>query len=173
MGLLNWLLGDQPQVSAEAEGLAPIVAALADLPEDQARYLAAFSYILGRAAHADGKVTAEETQLMEQIIARFGHLDSHHTQLVVKLATEQGKRFGGTQDYVVTRQFRSIASDQQRRELLDCILAVCAADDLITADEDRALWQIASELGFQRHEFVQARLPFSDKRSVIRALRDS
>jgi hypothetical protein len=68
----------------------------------------------------------------------------------------------------ITREFREIATDDQRRELLDCLFAVAAADDRISADEDGQVRQIASELGFDHAEFVSARMAYSDKRSVLR-----
>jgi uncharacterized tellurite resistance protein B-like protein len=68
----------------------------------------------------------------------------------------------------VTREFREIASDDERRELLECLFAVSAADDAITAEEEAQIWQIASELGFSHADYVQVRLRYSDKRTVWR-----
>jgi hypothetical protein len=34
---------------------------------------------------------------------------------------------GGTEDYLVTREFREISTPAQRRELLDCLFAAAAA----------------------------------------------
>ena len=65
-------------------------------------------------------------------------------------------------------EFRAIASDAQRQELLDCLFAVSAADDAISGDEEAQIWQIASELGFAHSEYVEARMAYSDKRTVFR-----
>ncbi|MBI4484423.1 MAG: TerB family tellurite resistance protein, partial [Acidobacteria bacterium] len=66
------------------------------------------------------------------------------------------------------REFREIASDAQRQELLECVFAVSAADEAITAEEEAQIWQIASELGFSHPQYIQVRLRFSDKRTVLR-----
>ena len=73
-----------------------------------------------------------------------------------------------TENYLVTREFRQIASDAERRQLLDWLFAVSAADDAITGDEDAQIRQIASELGVPHDEFIAARMKWSDKRTVLR-----
>ena len=40
----------------------------------QARYIAAFAYILGRVAHADLTISEDETGEMEQIVMKYGRL---------------------------------------------------------------------------------------------------
>jgi uncharacterized tellurite resistance protein B-like protein len=71
----------------------------------------------------------------------------------------------------VTREFRDIATDEQRSELLDCLFAVSAADDTISLDEESQIRQIAHELGFEHREFVEARSAYSHKRSVFKGNR--
>ena len=43
-----------------------------------------------------------------------------------------------------------------------------AAAAAITGDEEAQIRQIANELGFEHSEFVQARLAYSDKRTVLK-----
>jgi uncharacterized tellurite resistance protein B-like protein len=71
----------------------------------------------------------------------------------------------------VTREFNEIATDEERRQLLDCLFAVSAADDAITGEEEGQIWQIASELGFAHQEYIAARLAYSDKRTVLSGAR--
>ena len=88
--------------------------------------------------------------------------------LVVAIANNQNLLFGSTEDYLVTREFREIATDEQRHELLDCLFAVSAADDTITGDEETQIRQVSNELGFSHREFIQARLAYTDKRSIFK-----
>ena len=99
---------------------------------------------------------------------RVGHLPAAQAILVVQIAKSQHRLFGGTENFLVTREFREIASDAQREELLDCLFAVSAADDAISGDEEAQIWQIASELGFAHADYIKARLAYSDKRTVFR-----
>ena len=105
---------------------------------------------------------------MVEILQRVGGLPEEQAVLVVEIAKSQSRMFGGTEDFLVTREFRDLATDAQRREALDCLFAVSAADDVITAEEEGQIWQIASELGFAHDEYIAARLKYTDKRSVMR-----
>jgi uncharacterized tellurite resistance protein B-like protein len=102
-----------------------------------------------------------------EIVQKLGHIPEEQAVLVVAIANNQNKLFGSTEDYLVTREFREIATDEQRNEMLDCLFAVSAADDTITGDEEEQIRQIANELGFSHENYIQARLAYSDKRSVL------
>ena len=52
------------------------------------------------------------------------------------------------------------------------MFAVSAADDSISSTEESQIRQIASELGFTHRDYVQARLAYSDRREVMKPLRD-
>ena len=73
--------------------------------------------------------------------------------LVVEIAKGQARLFGGTENYLVTREFREIATAEQRLELLDCLFAVAAADGAISTAEESQSGQIAKELGFTQPEY--------------------
>jgi uncharacterized tellurite resistance protein B-like protein len=170
MSILDWLRTGAPAPSAEqadTETVLRIVKELNELDPQRARYLAAFAYVLSRVAGADRHISEAETASMIELVGRLGHLPTAQAVLVVEIANTQNRLFGATEDYLVTREFRSIASDEQRRELLDCLFAVSAADDAITSDEDAQIRQISSELGFSHAEFVNARLAYSARRTVL------
>lgn len=145
-----------------------IVGELDKLDAARARYLAAFAYVLSRVAGADLQISDVETASMVAIVERVGHLPEAQAVVVVEIAKTQNRLFGGTENFLVTREFRDIATDDQRRELLECVFAVAAADQAITGEEEAQIWQIASELGFQHHEYIQVRLKYGDKRTVLR-----
>lgn len=153
----------------DTDTIRRIAGELEQLDEARARYLAAFAYVLSRVAAADLEISEAETNKMIEIVKRLGHLADDQAVLVVAMAKNQNRLFGGTEDFLVTRVFRQIATDEQRRELLDCLFAVSAADETITADEEAQIRQIASELGFEHQQFIQARLTYSARRSVFKA----
>lgn len=145
-----------------------IVDELDRLEPSRARYLAAFAYVLSRVAAADLDVSRVETETMVEILQRVGRLPEAQAVLVVEIAKAQNRLFGGTEDFLVTREFRGIASETQRGELLNCLFAVSTADNAISAEEEAKIWQIASELGFSHADYVAVRLVYSDKRTVFR-----
>ncbi len=176
MSLLKSLFG-RTESSSEAstdtgdtETVRRIVGELEALDAETARFLAAFAYILGRVAHADLDVSAEETTKMEEIVHGFGHLPEGQAVLVVQIAKSQNRLFGGTENFLVTREFKEIATAEQRRELLDCLFAVSAADDSISIREEEEIRRIATELGFDHKAYVTARARYSEYRDVMKGL---
>lgn len=174
MPILEWLgLAGAPEdePSPDADIIRHIVGELEALPEDRARHLAAFAWVLGRAAHADSHVSDDETRKMEDIVRVLGHLPEAQAVLVVEMAKHQVRLFGGTQNYVVTRQFRELSTPAQRMELLECVFAVSAADDSITVAEEGEARKISSELGIDHAEFVRARADYVEHLEALKLLR--
>jgi uncharacterized tellurite resistance protein B-like protein len=154
--------------AGETETVRKIVGELEALPPETARYVAAFAFILARVAHADLEISMEETHRMEQILQALGHLSAEQARLAVRLAKAQHHVAGGTESFLVTREFREIATREQCRELLDCLFAVSAADDSISGVEEGQIRQIASELGFSLGELSAVRAGYADKREILK-----
>ncbi len=168
--VLEWLFGgrDARKAAGDTDTVRRIVGELDKLPPDRARYLGAFAYVLSRIAGADLQIGADETTTMVSLLTDVGQLPEAQALLVVEIAKAQNRLAGGTEDFLVTREFRQIASDEERQTLLGGLFAVAAADGEISSEEDAQVWQTAAELGFSRSEFVTARLAYSDRRAVLK-----
>jgi uncharacterized tellurite resistance protein B-like protein len=168
--LFDWLRGarSDDRTRSDSDAIRRIVGELDKLPPERAKYLAAFSYLLSRVAGADSHFSDEETAKMVEILAEVGRLPEPQATLVVEIAKSQNRLFGGTENFLVVREFREVASDEERRDLLQCLFAVASADEAITPDEDAQIWQIAGEIGVTHADFVKIRLSHSDKRTVLR-----
>ena len=154
--------------AGETDTVRAIVRRLDTLPPERARYLAAFAYILSRVAHADLAISEQETRRMERILVERGHLSEAQAALAVEIAKAQTHAAGGTEDFLVTREFRQLATPGERRELLDCLFAVSAADHSISGAEDNAIRQVASELGLSRADLAAARAVWREHRELLR-----
>ena len=77
---------------------------------------------------------------------------------------------GGTEDYLVTRQFKELSTDEERLALLRCCYLVSAADDDISIGESDTLQDIAVELDVDRQAVKDLREEFASKLSTIKAL---
>lgn len=155
-------------MAAQSETVRKIVDALERLDPDQARYLAAFAYILSRVARADLKISAEETRAMEMIVVEFGGVSEDQAILVVQIARHQNLLFGGTENFLVTREFNKIATEEQKLALLDCLFRVAAAEDLISTVESNEISQITSELGLPHEDFIAVRSKYRGQLGVFR-----
>lgn len=171
MSLLDALRRRRPAASAasgDTDTVRRIVTALDRLDPARARYIAAFAYILGRVAFADRRVSEEETRKMEQVVIEHGGLPEEQAIVIVQMAKSQNALFGGTEDFLVGREFDEIASPVEKRALLDCLYAVSAADGSIGTVEDNEIRRIALEIHVAHDEFIAIRLAYRDKLAVLR-----
>jgi uncharacterized tellurite resistance protein B-like protein len=166
-GLLG-LGGKESSVDGETDTVRRIVGELEAMEPSQARYLAAFAYILSRVANADLHISSTETGAMEEILQKIGMLTPDQAALVVGIAKSQNRLLGETEDFLVTREFKEIATREQCEQLVDCLFAVSAADDSISVVEDGQIRQISSELGFSLSELNHIRSRWADQREVLR-----
>ena len=162
----------QPVADAEAEAevIRRISAQLDAMPEERARYLAGFAYILSRAALADMVVSDAETAAMERIVVEVGGIPTAEAVLVVEMSKTQSRLYGATEDYIITRDWASSATTDQKLQLLRACYRV-GATDLISAEENATLGQIAKELGLDADQEKSVRSEFYDQLSVVQALR--
>lgn len=170
--LLRFLgLGGRRQAGSdpgETDTVRQIAARLEQLDPQVAKYLAAFAYVLARVAHADLDIDDQETSAMQEIVREIGRLSEEEALLAVEIAKSQARLLGGTENYVVTREFRRVSSKEQRQRLLECLYAVAAADGTISSVEGQEIQSIAEELGFTRQEANALRGRYRDKLSVFR-----
>ena len=161
----------QPQLDTnDTETVRRIAGQLDALPIDRARYLAAFAYILMRAAAADMDISDVESRAIEGLVGEYGGLPEAQAVLVTQIARNQSLLYGSTEDYLVTRQFRELASAEDRLALLRCCYLVGAADDTITSEESDTLQEIARELDIDRDAVNVIRNEFAPKLSAIQAM---
>ena len=173
MSILKFLGYDPSRLAparetAETETVRKIVAALDRLDPDRARHIAIFAYILSRVARADLMISEEETRAMESIVMQAGGLAREQAILVVQMAKTQATLFGGTENYLVTREFNRVATREEKLALLRCLFAVSASDDSISVMEDNEIRRIANELHLTHEDFIAARLEFRDRLAVLR-----
>ncbi|HTC86596.1 MAG TPA: TerB family tellurite resistance protein, partial [Candidatus Acidoferrum sp.] len=157
--------------AAETAALRRIVDRLEAMPHDQARHLATYAYILARAAAADLDISDSETRVIERLLVDHGGVEEAQAVLVTEIAKSMARLVGGTEDYIVTREFREHSTPEERLDLLRACFLVGAADDSITAGESSALNEIANELGIGSGDVASLRTEFADKFSALQALR--
>ena len=149
--------------AGETETVRRIAGQLERLDPEKAKYLASFAYVLARIAHADLEIDASETAAMERCVHEIAELTEAEAALAVQIAQSQARMLGGTENYVVTREFRSVSSAEQRGNLLRCLYEVAAADGTISTDESAEIAAIGEELGFTRAEINSLRGAYRDK----------
>lgn len=172
MSILNFLglsenapAGDS---TGETETVRKIVNQLDGLEPERARYVAAFAYVLSRVAHADLKISKEETHSMERILMAMGNLPEEQAILVVQMAKTQALLFAGTENFLVTRELETLADREQKLKILRCLFAVSAADESISGAEETEIRKIADELRISRKDYLEVKLTYREYLSVLK-----
>ena len=156
MSLLKWL-GLAEEDETQVDSLGEIERALTELDPREARYLACFAYILHRVARADHDISDDESALIKRLLAARGGLSPERASLVVRIARNESMRHGGTEDFIVTREFSAIATREQKLALLECLFGVSATDHSIRTVEDNEIRRIASELKLDHSDYIAVR----------------
>ena len=152
----------------ETETVRKIVRELDHLEPTKAKFLAAFAYLMSRVAHADMTVSDEETGEMERIVIEDGGLPEQQAVLVVQMAKTQSLLFGGTENYLVSKEFNRIAGREEKLALLRCLFDVSAADESISTTESNVIRQIADELELEHRDFIAVRSAYRDHLAVLK-----
>jgi len=164
--LLRWFGSEG--AAPEPDVLDRAAAVLDTVSPERARYVAAFAYLLARVAGVDARVTPDELDLMHRLVQREAALSDEESNVVVDLALRDAKRFGGTHNLDVTREFMALATFEQRMGLVRCLFAVSAADDSVATVEDNEIRRISRELKIEHADFIRARAEVRGRLAVLR-----
>ena len=148
-----------------------IVSKLEAMPPEQSRFVAAAAYILARAANADLEITNGEMTAIEQELQAHESLDEPTAVLVAEMAKLQAKTVGGTEDFVVTREFKAISTETQRVGVLRACFAISAVSGMISAEESAVLKEIADELDIDDATLNAIRADYHEQLSSVQAIR--
>jgi uncharacterized membrane protein YebE (DUF533 family) len=162
---------DAAEAAGETATVRRIVARLEQMPPERARLAASAAYTLARAAQADLDISDEETAVIERELQAPGALDEPTAVLVTEMAKLQARTVGGTEDYVVTREFAALATEEQKIRVLRACFAVAAANETISAEESAEVNEIAKELGLDPATLNAIRAEFHDRLSSVQTVR--
>lgn len=172
ISFLNKLFGreddSQKQASNDTETVRRIVGELDRLDPEEARFLAAFAFVLARVANSDMEISVDECRRMEEVVREVGGLTEAQAVLVVQIAKSQQLLKGGTENHLVTREFGRIASRDQKERLLGCLFEISAADDSISLLEENEIKTIAAELKIEHQDFTAIRSRYNAQRSILK-----
>jgi uncharacterized tellurite resistance protein B-like protein len=160
-----------PDPTGDTATVRRIVAKLEAMPPDQARLIASAAYTLARAANADLDISDEETAAIEHELQANDALDEATAVLVTEMAKLQAKTVGGTEDFVVTREFKALATQEQRLQVLRACFAIGAANGTISAEETAVVNEIAEELDIDDATLNAIRADYHEQLSSVQTIR--
>ena len=153
----------------EPESLRDLTARLSAMAPEDARFVAAFAYLLARVAGADLTTEDGERDVIARRLEKVAGLEPERASLLAESAIAASETHSASDDHLVARSFRTMASAEERILLVRCLYAVAAADTSITTLEDNEIFEIATEIGLPRNDVVALRSEWKDHLAVLKA----
>ncbi|HEX5661059.1 MAG TPA: TerB family tellurite resistance protein [Polyangiales bacterium] len=168
----RWLLGnsestnDRPRASATlmelVRGSMPAAG-----PQDAA-IVCAVAGLFAFVAYADRRYSEEEKQAVRTALQRFHVLPDQGIDAVCTLLETQIAELAHESLNTYTRVLYELSDRDARLEVLDVLMDVATADDVLSMDETNGLRRIANLLGLSEADYLAAQAKHKDRLSVLR-----
>jgi uncharacterized tellurite resistance protein B-like protein len=135
---------------------------------DSARIVAAVGGLLASVAHADRRYTAQEKAYMHDALRRLDGLTAEGADAVCALIEKQGMIIGAHNPQAFTRELRERTDIELRREVLDVLVDLAAADGELSLSETDLLRRTCSALGLGPQDYLHAQERHRDKPSTLK-----
>jgi uncharacterized tellurite resistance protein B-like protein len=109
---------------------------------------------------------------MSQIMVTHAAVTEEQAAAIVAVAREAARQSGGTEDFIITREFERTASRDEKLHLLDCLFEIGAADASILTVEDNEIRRVASELKLEHADYITVRRRHLENLEVMRKTRE-
>jgi len=141
---------------------------LPEADDDTARVVAALGGLLAAVAYADRNYSTDEEAVVRKLLARVNGMTPAGVDAicdamrrhVVEASTVGMLRF--------TRELRELGDAELRREVLDALVDLAAADGRVTMNETNVLRQITTSLGLSQLDYNDAQARHRDRLSILK-----
>ena len=166
----NWLKSARErEVPSDAQEI--LVRVRQHLPaadDETARVVAALGGLLAATAYADRDYSSEEETVVRRLLARVNGMTAAGIDAVcdairrhvIEASTVGIPRF--------TRELRELGDTELRREVLDALVDLAAADGRITLNETNLLRQIATSLGLSQDDYNHSQARHRERLSILK-----
>lgn len=171
--VLRWfaeVLGsERPEAATTLEGVIQRHVGNAD--EETTKMIVAAAGLLGTVAYADRDYSAAEETRVRAELARVPRLSAAGVDAVCAVLRQQIVTIATVQAPIYARALRELTEPGQRREILDVLVDLAAADDEITVAETNVLRQTATALGLSQDDYNASQQRHRDKLKVLKPAR--
>ncbi len=153
-----------------AEQLETTVRAeLAGADQETVLVVTAIVGLLGAVAYADSDYSIQEQARVREELTRIEGMTPAGVEAVcaalkrhiLEIATVQSPRY--------SRMLRELADQELRIQVLEMLVALAAADDIITSAETNVMRQITTALGLTQRDYNAAQAKYRDRLAVLQA----
>ncbi|MFZ1864232.1 MAG: TerB family tellurite resistance protein [Polyangiales bacterium] len=149
--------------------LAQIVAKyLVEADDATRRIVTAVAGLLAKIAYADGDYSAQEEATIRQELSRVHGLSQAGVDAICGLLADQISHVALLGDHDWTRDLRDLADRALRLEVLEVLVEMAVADQVLKQDEQVQLRRIAKALNLTQDEYNALQAKHRDKLSTLR-----
>jgi uncharacterized tellurite resistance protein B-like protein len=141
---------------------------LGDADEETVRVVAAMAGLLAAVAYADRSYSSEEEAEVRAALGRIHGMTSSGVDTVCDALREHAAsaRAIGVPGY--TRDLKELADVELRREVLDALVDLAAADGRITTPETNLLRQVTTSLGLSQSDSNESQARPRERLAVLK-----
>ncbi len=142
---------------------------LPNADEETVLVVTAIVGLLGAVAYADSDYSIEEQERVREELTRIDGMAPSGVEAVcaalkrhiLEIATVQSPRY--------SRILRELADQELRIQVLEILVALAAADQVITSAETNVMRQITTALGLTQRDYNTAQAKYRDRLAVLHA----
>jgi uncharacterized tellurite resistance protein B-like protein len=142
--------------------------ALGDDDDVHVRIVASIAALFTCVAYADTNYDEAEENVTRQVLGRVHGLDAAGVNAIAKVLRADTVRITGAEATTYAREILELTEEEFRLELLDALMDVAAADDVITVSETNILREITRALGLSPDAYLAAQARHRDKLAVLK-----
>jgi uncharacterized tellurite resistance protein B-like protein len=165
----NWL--NRASVVKEPAGAEQLEDAirseLGDADEETVLVVAAIVGLLGAVAYADSEFSVEERQRVREELSRIHGMTSRGVEVVCSALDRHILEIATVQTPRYSRMLRELGDPELRLQVLEMLVALAAADEVITSAETNVMRQITTALGLTQHDYNAVQAQYRDRLSVL------
>ena len=160
----------EQELSPQArERLAEIVEQyLSDADDATRRIVTAVAGLLAKVAYADGHYSVQEEASVQRELGRVHGLSQAGVDAICGLLADQISHVALLGDHDWTRDLRDLAERQLRLEVLEVLVEMAVADEVLKHEEQVQLRRIAKALSLTQDDYNAIQAKHRDKLSTLR-----
>ncbi len=155
--------------TAKAESLDAVVESeLSGADVETVRIVTAIAGLLASVAYADRRVTAEEEQVLERELSRIQGLDAKGVRAIHAALTKDLVSISTIERPRYTRALVELADRDLRRQVLEVLIDLAAADGSISLVEVTMLRTLTTSLALSQDDYNELQARHRDKLESLR-----
>jgi uncharacterized tellurite resistance protein B-like protein len=169
--MLRWIADKLADAPASLPLQDAVRAQIADGDDVKVRIVAAIAGLMGTVAYADRKYTDSEEQRIRTELGRIEGLGAAGVDAICGALREHIVEIATVEAPVYARELLALADRDFRREVLDALLDVAAADDEIVLAETNSLRLTATALGLTQTDYNESQARHKEKITALRLVK--